>query len=256
MPTPFPGMDPYLEHPRLWPDVHNALIAAIRADLTPRLRPRYVARLQERAVTIDPDDATFIPDVSVRPEGGSVREPRGGYGAGAVSVSVPMPEHIIETWIEVHAVHADEEILTVVEVLSPGNKRPGSDARKAYERKRHKILFSETHLVEIDLCRSGAPMPVSGKVPPSDYRIFVSRAEDRPRAALYPFGVRDPFPSFVLPLRADDDEPPVDLHKALARVWDEGAFDLSVNYRAEAVPPLRHEDAAWAREITQRRATA
>ena len=41
MRTPFPGMDPYLEHPALWPDVHNRLIAAISDALTPLLAPRY-----------------------------------------------------------------------------------------------------------------------------------------------------------------------------------------------------------------------
>ena len=48
MPSPFPGMDPFVEHPSLWPDVHNALIATIRADLAPLLRPRYVARRRSR----------------------------------------------------------------------------------------------------------------------------------------------------------------------------------------------------------------
>lgn len=44
MPSPFPGMDPYLEG-YLWPDVHNALASKIRQLLTPLLRPRYTARL-------------------------------------------------------------------------------------------------------------------------------------------------------------------------------------------------------------------
>ncbi len=44
MPSPFPGMDPYLEG-YLWPDVHNALANKIRQHLTPQLRPRYTARL-------------------------------------------------------------------------------------------------------------------------------------------------------------------------------------------------------------------
>jgi hypothetical protein len=29
MPSPFPGMDPYLENPEFWPGVHNRLIVAI-----------------------------------------------------------------------------------------------------------------------------------------------------------------------------------------------------------------------------------
>ncbi|MCK4452049.1 MAG: DUF4058 family protein [Anaerolineae bacterium] len=30
MPSPFPGMDPYLEYPVRWPDVHHSLITYIR----------------------------------------------------------------------------------------------------------------------------------------------------------------------------------------------------------------------------------
>jgi Protein of unknown function (DUF4058) len=55
MPTPFPGMDPYLERPVLWPDVHNGLIAELRNTLAPQLRPRYYVALEERS----PPD-TFI----------------------------------------------------------------------------------------------------------------------------------------------------------------------------------------------------
>ena len=45
MPSPFPGMDPYLEG-YLWPDVHSALASKIRQQLTPLLRPKYAARLE------------------------------------------------------------------------------------------------------------------------------------------------------------------------------------------------------------------
>ena len=48
MPSPFPGMDPYLEAPTLWPDVHHALIGHLRELLLPRLRPAYFAQIEER----------------------------------------------------------------------------------------------------------------------------------------------------------------------------------------------------------------
>jgi Protein of unknown function (DUF4058) len=41
MPSPFPGMDPYLEAPEFWSEVHNRLIVAIADNLSPKLRPRY-----------------------------------------------------------------------------------------------------------------------------------------------------------------------------------------------------------------------
>jgi hypothetical protein len=36
--SPFPGMDPYLESPAIWPDVHHEIISENRATLTPNLR--------------------------------------------------------------------------------------------------------------------------------------------------------------------------------------------------------------------------
>ena len=67
MPTPFPGMDPYLEHPRLWPDVHNGLIADLRNTLAPQLRPRYYVALEERTYLAEPAGLAFVsrPDVTV-----------------------------------------------------------------------------------------------------------------------------------------------------------------------------------------------
>ena len=48
MATPFPGMDPYLEHPDLWPDVHHGLIESLRDALAQRLRPKYRIAIEKR----------------------------------------------------------------------------------------------------------------------------------------------------------------------------------------------------------------
>ena len=68
MPTPFPGMDPYLERPNLWSNVHQSLITAIRDFLTPRLRPRYFVAVKERSYLDDATPAGFmsVPDVGMR----------------------------------------------------------------------------------------------------------------------------------------------------------------------------------------------
>src|SRR5262249_44772589 len=65
MPSPFPGMDPYLEARRLWRSVHLGLIYNIAADLQPQLVPRYVARPEER-VLLAPLDEPLEPDVNIR----------------------------------------------------------------------------------------------------------------------------------------------------------------------------------------------
>ena len=48
MPSPFPGMDPYLEAPEIWPDFHDALAAEIRGELNRTLPSPYYARIEMR----------------------------------------------------------------------------------------------------------------------------------------------------------------------------------------------------------------
>ena len=134
-------------------------------------------------------------------------------------------------------------MVTVVEVLSPKNKRSGF-VKVKYDAKHQNVLNSNANLVEIDLLRTGEPKPSSGGVP-SDYRVLVSRATRRPEAELYPFNLRDTIPRFWLPLRPGDEEPVVDLHTVLEQVYQEAALDLAIAYDQPPVPPVSDEDLAW-----------
>ncbi|MBI5368019.1 MAG: DUF4058 family protein [Planctomycetes bacterium] len=260
MRSPYPGMDPYLESPALWPDVHNRLIAAIGDCLGPALRPRYYVRLEERAYSSEPGGLEFIgrPDLTLA--AGTTRSPgvqppveaRVGQGgpaapasgaAAVVEVEVPVPDRIRETRLVVVDTR-DREVVTVLEILSPDNKRPGR-GRRLYLKKRGRVLESLTHLIEIDLLRGGERMPVHGDPPGSDYRILTSRGEKRPRARAYCFGVRDAIPLFPLPLRGGDAEPEVRLGEILHGLYERAAYDLSLDYRAEPVPALAEADRAW-----------
>jgi len=243
-------MDPYLEHPDLWPDVHHRLITAIADLLAPVLRPRYRVLVDIRTYRVEPGEMVFIgrPDVTtVR----TAREPVATYAAPAPgcprTVEVPVPELVEQGYLEVRDV-ASGEVVTVLELLSPTNKRPG-EGRRLYETKRLAILGTLTHLVEIDLLRAYEPMLVYGDGHHSHYRILVSRGNRRPRADLWAFSVRDPIPTFKLPLRRDDEEPLVDLGRLLHELYDRAGYDLSVDYRLDPVPPLEGEDAAWAAEL-------
>jgi len=185
MPTPFPGMDPYLEQPDLWPDLHNSLIVALRDELAPRLRPRYYVAIKERTYTVEPADLVLAgrADVAVvRPERAQSPDAPAlpSSADGAVIVEVELPDLIRETYLEVRAA-ADGQIITLIAILSPTNKRPG-EGRGQYLRKRRAVLGSLTYLVEIDLLCGGEPMPVQRWWGRSDYRIMVSRGEQRPRA--------------------------------------------------------------------------
>ena len=64
----FPGMDPYLEDPLVWPDVHARFIVYLSEHLYPLLRPRYVVAVESRVFVEGPGTAhPIIPDAEVRP---------------------------------------------------------------------------------------------------------------------------------------------------------------------------------------------
>jgi len=235
VPSPFPGMDPYLEHPDLWPDVHNSLIAALANELSPTLRPRYYVALEERTYLSEVVLGSFRADSPVAVTSG---------GSAVVEVELPMAEPVRETYLEVRSVPAGE-VVTVIEILSPANKRSGT-GRAVYLEKREAVLSTRTSLVEVDLLRGGEPMPTRGPAVASDYRILVSRPHRRPKADLIAFGVRDPVPKFSLPLRKGEEEPMVDLGRVLHALYDRASYDLRIDYSREAIPPLAGADAEWA----------
>jgi hypothetical protein len=252
MRSPFPGMDPYLEHPSLWPDVHNRLIAAIADELGPLVAPEYYIRLERRTYILSPDDLVFIgrPDLSVLPSSSAVPEQRGALHAavaGVVEVTLSIPDEVGESYLEVHEV-VTGQVVTVMELLSPANKLYPK-GREEYEQKRYEITRSRTNLVEIDLLRAGKPLPVQGRRIESDYRILISRATTRPRAHLYPFNLRDAIPVFTLPLLPGDEEPPVDLGAILHALYERARYDLSLDYTQPPVPPLHEDDLEWAQGL-------
>lgn len=257
MRSPFPGMDPYLEHPALWPDVHNRLIAAIADDLAPKIAPRYYIGLERRVYQFKPDDLAFIgrPDLAVAQRNVAEARPSLEYGAPSVlEVDVPMLDPVSENYLEVHEVTSGK-VVTILELLSPANKLH-VEGRRTYELKRDQIFRSLTNLVEVDLLRAGEPMPVLRARVKSDYRILVSRGMQRPRAQLYPFNLRQPIPVFPLPLLPDDDEPVVDLGKILHALYERARFDLRLDYAQPSEPPLSSEDEAWYRDLQSSSSTS
>ncbi|NJL49321.1 MAG: DUF4058 family protein, partial [Leptolyngbyaceae cyanobacterium SM2_5_2] len=204
MSSPFPGMDPYLEQPELWPEFHNRLLVAIADALGPQLRPKYRVAIEKRVyqnaaeeLQIGRPDAAVLRTIS---ELELIPQPQGQTLVKPVMVELPMPEEIKERFLEIREVGTGE-VITTLELISPSNKRAGK-GRQMYEDKRLKILGSQTHLVEIDLIRSFGALPLRSSTTPSLYRIVVSRAEQRPLAALYGFNLADPIPAFPLPLQA------------------------------------------------------
>ena len=258
MPNPFPGMNPYLESPDFWSEVHHLLIGILQESLVPQLVPKYRVAIEKRIYEIKGEQSLLvgIPDVSIQ------RNPMPGNSIRSnVAVATPtteplkvrlaMSEEVREGYLEVIDI-ATKEVVTVIEVLSPAKKRPGQ-GRKMYEEKRDKVFGSRTNFVEINLWRGWEPLPVLDNDIAADYRILVSRGNQRPVADLYLFNIPDAIPSFPLPLRSPDVEPIVDLQALLNTVYDRAGYDFTIDYSCDTVGPLSETDAAWADALLRER---
>ena len=211
MPTPFPGMDPYLERRGLWEEIHTPLVLEIANVLEPKVQPLYRVVVERRT----------YPTMLLEPEVLSLSRPAASPdvtpAAGAAGVrlrvcELPLPEEVIEHFLEIRDVITGN-CVTTIEILTLNGKLT-RDGREAYERQRLKVLGSLSNLVEIDLLRAGDPLPmrVEGDGGRSDYRIVVSRASHRPRADIYLFGVRDAVPDVPIPVQRGAAEPALPLY--------------------------------------------
>ncbi|MCU0545106.1 MAG: DUF4058 family protein [Oscillatoriaceae cyanobacterium Prado104] len=258
MPSLFPGMNPYLENPELWPEVHSRLIVALADAIAPALLPKYYVAIEKRIYLSTPEDriSIGIPDVSVvspgEPTPSELTKSNSSIATLSKSsepqiVTVPLDEEIQERYLEIRDTLTGT-VITSIELLSPKNKRAG-DGREAYTRKRQRILTSATHLVEIDFLRGGKPMPMEGVNQLKDYRILVSPSNFRPHAQLYTFKVQDPIPKFELPLKAGDSSVTIDLKPILDGVYDRGGYQIRIDYNQPLIPVLSKEQAAWLKRL-------
>lgn len=251
MECPFPGMDPYIERPAIWADFHDALVAEIRVELQPLLRPKYAALMQDRLYVVQ-SDRPIKPDVAVV----KTRSRRPGRARSAL---MELDEPLIfrlpgdearEPYIEIIEPAAGNRLITAIEVLSPDNKHSGPGRRK-YLRKRREVRRARANLVEIDLLRAGKP---SFPVPHEElakrgvwhYLVAVLR---RPRRQeLYPVALQNRLPRFGVPLKKSDDDVPLDLQAVFARVWREGPYPALLSYDAAPPGELTPAELAWCQE--------
>jgi len=252
----FPGMDPYLEAPDIWPGVHASFIVYLRDHLQPRLRPRYLAAIEER-VFVEGPDREIIPDVWLRQHqpqaGGTAMEVPEGDEPVLVEV---LPLEVHETYIAILDRRSGQRIVTVIEIVSPTNKYAGP-GRDSYRAKQREVLQSQAHLVEIDLLRLGphvlvVPEWAARNRATYDYLACVNRAAgQREKYELYFGHLRRRLPRVRIPLADNDPEVVADVQAVLAQVYDAGSDGERLNYTVPCVPPLCAEDQAWANQQIQ-----
>jgi Protein of unknown function (DUF4058) len=251
METPFPGMDPYLEHPALWHGFHTRLIVALANLLKPQIRPRYVASVEDR-VFIENAGQDRVSDVWVQETGQGHRAPTVHPGT---SIATPLVVEVQQLEIREHYIaildrYRDLGVVTVIELVSPSNKAAGP-GRDSYLAKQREIRGSECHLVEIDLLRRGRhvmsiPKPSLKPAKPFDYLVCVNRWPARNRFELYPCHLRDPLPTIGIPLADPDPDVPLALQRALEQVYVDADYMLRVLYDQPCKPRLSPADQEWA----------
>jgi hypothetical protein len=257
MPSRFPGMDPYIENTARWSGFHAAFVVAMLDRLGPAVRPKYFVRAEERVYVASEDDPAYhliVPDIRVvtRTNGGAgVKMATGG---AAVEELIPVVELLDP---EVHEHHlevidsVDRSVVTVIELLSPTNKAPGSAGRLSFLRKRREIYASGAHWMEIDLLRHGTRTSNHAVTADSPYQVYLSRAGDRRAGFVLPVNLRRRLPRIGIPLRGGDADVPLDLQACFDHVYDVGGYDLDIDYTREPVPPLSSDDENWSRELLQ-----
>jgi hypothetical protein len=250
-------MNPYLENPDLWSEVHHRLITAMAIAISPPLRPQYRVAIEKRTYRINTEDSLLIriPDVDIlsAKQQDKKSDLLGGNTAiislpietenKSFTVTVPLPLEIKEGYLEIREVSTGK-VVTVIELLSPTNKLTKS-GRKAYMKKREIILGSDTNLVEIDLIRDGEKMPIINNIPNTDYRILILRSCFLPSAQLFAFTVRDVIPDVPIPLQPNEQEIKVNLQDLLLEIYEQAGFDLTLDYHNTPVPDLLPKDREW-----------
>lgn len=268
MRSPFPGMDPYIEERGLWADFHDDLIAEIKRALAALLPDRYFVQTGERSYVVlagteGKEERAFYPDVAVEavePEQVMETAPV-AVADSAVTMRAFIDEHFRENFIEIREADAETRLVTCIEVLSPANKRKGTEGWEQYLRKRNGLLLGSANLVEIDLLRGGRRMPMADPWPNSPYYLLVARQSRAPHCRVYPAHYRHPLPPLPVPLAAPDPDVTLTLQPMIEAVYDRSRYARRIDYTQPLSPALSSEDVVWLgqqlrlREITSSRSS-
>jgi hypothetical protein len=268
MPGPFPGMDPYLESPYLWQGFHGFVIGEITQELNAGLPPGLAANAEER-VYIAPLERSIIPDihvVAVDREAGTSR-----HGSAVLDRAedhgfiASYPDEEPELFIAIRSLENWDEVVTIIEILSPSNKREGSVGRSAYVAKQRDTLHSHTNLMEVDLLRGGvhtaaAPKEDLARHGEWHYLITVHRPVRAWHFEYWFSRLQNPLPDVKVPLTEGLADFNLPLQAAFDRAYDKGPYKRRIDYRRD--PPVDFDEATlrwidrWLKERGARAAPA
>lgn len=253
MPSPFPGMDPYLEDPAWWQSFHGLFAGQIAIALNRVLPDGFVALFGERCYVL-PSPRDYHADVAIKR---AVEPPARGATATLPVTDEAAPTGIIhllteearEYYVEIVLQDDRRQAITAIELLSPTNKNPRQQ-QAAYQRKQADLLNSGTNLVEIDLLRGGAhtvaiPPARLEEFRPWDYIVVTHAAHQRLAFPFWLFRLQDRLPKVHIPLTADTPDVTLDLQTVFDATYDGGSYSRVINYRRDPTPLLNPDDMVW-----------
>ena len=263
MPSPFPGMDPFLEHPTFFPGLHDSMVTYLREAIQHDLPAPYFAEISDR-LWVEVSDRYIEPDVNVLRDDRAPPESDDGGGVAVLTqtatrtkpvvIHVPHDEHR-EPFLEIYVAGPEERLVTTIEVLSLTNKTPGAHGRELYLRKQREVLDGPVNLVEIDLLRGGehstaVPLKrLKRKVREFDYHVCVHRFDNLEDYFVYPLLLAERLPEIDIPLLPGDPSVAVDLQAVFDRCYDTGPYRRRVRYpELTPVPPLNSAQRDWVKQ--------
>ena len=256
MPSPFPGMDPYLEQPAYWPDVHASLMFIFRTQMNAQLPEGFQAKI-ETELRIEGRRNRMRPDVAITVARNRPRETGNIAVAELVqSQNAVTPFYHLQflsdsppqRFIQISLVSDPSRIITIIEVLSPANKSRGRGFED-YREKQELLLDAPVNLLEIDLLREGeetVALPHRDDIPATPYIVTLHRAGKGSHFDTWPVSLREPLPRVAVPLTDEYPDLILDMQEALTQAYDLGGYWRGIEYRDDPAPPLAPEDAAWA----------
>jgi hypothetical protein len=259
MPSPFPGMDPFIEACGRWEDFHPKLIGEIERTLAAAVPERYSVDLGVRsyiaiADTEGKDFPPFLPDVGITaPVDESLAKGTSTAIAEAseteaVSMEAFVTMEFRETFIEIYEHDPEKRLVTCIEVLSPSNKRRGSKGWRLYLRKRQALLLGAANLVELDLLRGGRRMPMRTPWPASPYALLVCRKQNAPRCKVWPAFFQGSLRPIPVPLAPPDADVQLDLQPLVAAIYARSRYNRDLDYSRPLQPPLTDGESTWLAE--------
>jgi hypothetical protein len=242
-------MDPYLEAPAGWQEFHSRFINTMSDFLVPKVRPRYAVHIERYVYVAEVrgEESRIRPDITIT----EIREQSATFEpqpTAATTLLIPLPEleEVRHYYLEIREM-TTQRVVTVIEMLSPFNKREGR-GREEYLNRRNEILGSEVHLVELDLLRDGERLPMGKPLPSAHYYAIISRSYRRPIAEVYAWSIRQPLPTIPKPLKRGEPDVMLDLQSVFNAVYDRAGYDYRLPYDREPEVALSPEDWEWAKQ--------